>query len=266
MTCRTAAQRALLYQVCCVPRGARHLDLTRGAPSPGPPRVRARRRQVVAGRRRLRSLATRPLESSGGGRRWRSRRTLAGLASADLPSLDVLATMATSPARLARADGLSSRTWLYGHVGHVRPRRRGESWLGMDTRPAAVRNFLAYTLTRLGLDHVDIYRPGRLDPHVPIEETVGAIADLVKAGYVRWIGLSEVGVDTIRRAHAVHPISDLQIEYSLISRGPEGRIFPVLRRARDWRHRVRRAVPWAAQWIERLIAARFPCPSAALHG
>jgi aryl-alcohol dehydrogenase-like predicted oxidoreductase len=102
------------------------------------------------------------------------------------------------------------------------------SWLGMDARPAAVRNFLGYTLTRLGVDHVDIYRPGRFDPAVPIEDTVGAIADLVKAGYVRAIGLSEAGVDTIRRAHAVHPISDLQIEYSLISRAPENTIFPVL--------------------------------------
>ena len=101
-------------------------------------------------------------------------------------------------------------------------------WLGMDARPIAVRNFLAYTLTRLGVDHVDIYRPGRLDPSVPIEETVGVIADLVKAGYVRAVGLSEVGPDTIRRAQAVHPISDLQIEYSLISRGPEARIFPLL--------------------------------------
>ncbi len=102
------------------------------------------------------------------------------------------------------------------------------SWLGMDARPAALKNFLSYTLTRLGVDHVDIYRPGRLDPTIPIEETVGAIADLIKAGYVRAIGLSEVGPDTIRRAQAVHPISDLQIEYSLISRGPEATIFPVL--------------------------------------
>jgi aryl-alcohol dehydrogenase-like predicted oxidoreductase len=83
-------------------------------------------------------------------------------------------------------------------------------------------------LTRLGVDHIDIYRPARLDPAVPIEETIGAIADLVKAGYVRAIGLSEVGPDTIRRAHAVHPIADLQIEYSLISRSPEARIFPLL--------------------------------------
>jgi aryl-alcohol dehydrogenase-like predicted oxidoreductase len=101
-------------------------------------------------------------------------------------------------------------------------------WLGMDARPAAVKNFVAYTLTRLGVDHIDIYRPGRLDAAVPIEETVGAVADLVTAGYVRAIGLSEVGAETIRRAHAVHPISDLQIEYSLISRGPETSIFPTL--------------------------------------
>lgn len=102
------------------------------------------------------------------------------------------------------------------------------SWGGYDARPAAVKNFLNYSLVRLGLDHIDIYRPARLDPHVPIEETIGAIAEMVKAGYVRHIGLSEMGVETIRRAHAVHPISDLQIEYSLISRGPEREIFPVL--------------------------------------
>jgi aryl-alcohol dehydrogenase-like predicted oxidoreductase len=101
-------------------------------------------------------------------------------------------------------------------------------WLGMDTRPAAVKNFLGYSLTRLGVDHIDIYRPGRLDPQVPIEDTVGAIADLIRAGYVRHIGLSEVGRDTIRRARAIHPIADLQIEYSLISRRPEATIFPTL--------------------------------------
>lgn len=91
-------------------------------------------------------------------------------------------------------------------------------WLGFDARPAAVKTALAYTLKRLGTDHVDIYRPARLDPSVPIEDTIGASADMVKAGYVRHIGLSEVGADTIRRAAAVHPIADLQIEYSLISR------------------------------------------------
>jgi aryl-alcohol dehydrogenase-like predicted oxidoreductase len=107
-------------------------------------------------------------------------------------------------------------------------RGRDGSWLGIDTRPVAVKNFVAYSLTRLGVNHIDIYRPGRLDPAVPIEDTVGAIADLIKAGSVRAIGLSEVGVETIRRAHAVHPIADLQIEYSLISRRPEETIFPVL--------------------------------------
>jgi aryl-alcohol dehydrogenase-like predicted oxidoreductase len=101
-------------------------------------------------------------------------------------------------------------------------------WTGVDGRPQAVKNFLAYSLKRLGVDHIDIYRLARLDSTVPIEETIGAIADMVKAGYVRHIGLSEMGVDTIKRAHAVHPISDLQIEYSLISRGPEKEIFPVL--------------------------------------
>jgi aryl-alcohol dehydrogenase-like predicted oxidoreductase len=102
-------------------------------------------------------------------------------------------------------------------------------WLGVDGRPAAVKNSLAYTLRRLGTDHVDVYRLARLDPAVPIEETVGAIAELVQAGYVRHIGLSEVGADTIRRAHAVHPIADLQIEYSLVSRGIEGQILPTTR-------------------------------------
>lgn len=102
------------------------------------------------------------------------------------------------------------------------------SWAGVDTRPIAVKNFLGYTLKRLGVDHIDIYRPARLDPAVAIEDTIGAIADLVNAGYVRAIGLSEVGIDTIERAHAVHPIADLQIEYSLVSRGPETQIFPRL--------------------------------------
>ncbi|MBS2021866.1 MAG: aldo/keto reductase [Deltaproteobacteria bacterium] len=99
---------------------------------------------------------------------------------------------------------------------------------GIDARPAALRNFLAYSLVRLGTDYVDVYRPARLDPAVPIEDTIGAIAELVKAGKVRAIGLSEVGPETIRRAAKVHPIADLQIEYSLASRGPEDAIFPVL--------------------------------------
>jgi aryl-alcohol dehydrogenase-like predicted oxidoreductase len=103
------------------------------------------------------------------------------------------------------------------------------AWVGIDTRPQALKNFLSYSLQRLGVDHIDIYRPARLDPQVPIEDTVGAIADMIKAGHVRHIGLSEIGADTLRRAAAVHPICDLQIEYSLISRGIEARILPAAR-------------------------------------
>ena len=128
-------------------------------------------------------------------------------------------------------------------IGRVLKDRRGEAlvsvkfgalrdpkggWTGFDTRPAAVKNFAAYSLNRLGVERIDIYRPARLDPNVPIEETMGAIADLIKAGHVRYAGLSEVGVETIRRAHAVTPIVDLQIEYAIVSRGPEAAIFPVL--------------------------------------
>lgn len=100
------------------------------------------------------------------------------------------------------------------------------AWGGFDARPAALRNFLGYSLQRLGVDHVDVYRPARLDPSVPIEETVGAIAEMVTAGYVREIGLSEVSAATIERAAAVHPIADVQIEYSVLSRGPEASILP----------------------------------------
>jgi aryl-alcohol dehydrogenase-like predicted oxidoreductase len=101
-------------------------------------------------------------------------------------------------------------------------------FIGYDARPASVKNFLAHSLTRLGVDVIDIYRPARLDSTVPIEDTIGAIADMVKAGHVRYISLSEMGPETIRRAAAVHPIADLQIEYSLVSRGPEASIFPTL--------------------------------------
>ncbi len=103
------------------------------------------------------------------------------------------------------------------------------AFLGTDCRPATLKTFLAYSLQRLRTDYVDIYRPARLDPAVPIEETVGAIAELVQAGYVRAIGLSEVSAQTIRRAHAVHPISDVQIEYSLFSRTPEDTVIPTCR-------------------------------------
>lgn len=102
-------------------------------------------------------------------------------------------------------------------------------WTGFDARPAAVKNFLACSLQRLDVDHIDIYRPARLDPNVPIEDTVGAIAEMVQAGHVRHIGLSEVGSETIRRAATVHPIVDLQIEYSLISRGIEDGILATCR-------------------------------------
>ena len=100
---------------------------------------------------------------------------------------------------------------------------------GYDARPLAVKNFAAYSLVRLGTDVIDVYRPARLDPEVPIEETVGAIKELIDAGDVRHIGLSEVSAETLRRAHAVHPIADLQIEYSLLSRGIEADILPTAR-------------------------------------
>ncbi|WP_193176059.1 aldo/keto reductase [Oricola nitratireducens] len=103
------------------------------------------------------------------------------------------------------------------------------AWNGYDARPAAVKNFLAYSLTRLGVDYIDIYRPARIDPNVPIEETMGAIKDLIDAGYVRHAGLSEAGPETIRRAASEAPVSDLQIEYSLVSRGIEDAILPVCR-------------------------------------
>lgn len=103
------------------------------------------------------------------------------------------------------------------------------AFIGVDTRPVATKNFLAYTLKRLGTDYVDLYQPARLDPTVPIEETVGAIKELIQTGYVRHLGLSEVSAETIRRAHAVHPVCALQIEYSLISRNVEDEILPTLR-------------------------------------
>ena len=105
----------------------------------------------------------------------------------------------------------------------------GGAFIGHDTSPKAVKTALAYTLTRLGTDYVDLYQPARLDPQVPIEDTVGAIAEMIQAGYVRHIGLSEMGAQTIRRAHAVHPIAALQIEYSLMSRGIEKEILPATR-------------------------------------
>jgi aryl-alcohol dehydrogenase-like predicted oxidoreductase len=123
--------------------------------------------------------------------------------------------------------GKRERAFVSVKFGALRDPAGG--WGGNDCRPQALKNFLAYSLRRLGTDYVDLYRPARLDPAVPIEDTIGAIADMVRAGYVRYVGLSEVGVNTIRRAHAVHRIVDLQIEYSLMSRGIETAILPALR-------------------------------------
>jgi aryl-alcohol dehydrogenase-like predicted oxidoreductase len=103
------------------------------------------------------------------------------------------------------------------------------AFIGIDGRPVAVRNFLAYSLQRLGTDYIDVYRLGRVDPEVPIDETVGAIAEMITAGYVRHVGLSEAGAETVRRAHATHPVADLQIEYSVLSRGIEAEILPTCR-------------------------------------
>jgi aryl-alcohol dehydrogenase-like predicted oxidoreductase len=107
-------------------------------------------------------------------------------------------------------------------------RAPGGAFVGVDTRPQAVKNFLAYSLQRLGTDHVDIYRPARVDPNVPIEETIGAISELIQAGYVRYAALSEASAETAARAHAIHPVCDVQLEYSIISRGIEEQILPAL--------------------------------------
>ena len=115
-------------------------------------------------------------------------------------------------------------------------------YLGDDGRPAAVKNFLSYSLRRLGTDYIDLYQPSRVDPAVPIEDTIGAIAEMVKAGYVRHIGVSEASAKTLRRAHAVHPIAALQIEYSLFSRGIEREILPDFARAWHRAGRLWRAV------------------------
>lgn len=122
-----------------------------------------------------------------------------------------------------------SRSSYFLSVKYGALRAPNGAFIGVDTRPVATKNFLAYTLKRLGTDYVDLYQPARLDPAVPIEETVGAIKELIQAGYVRHLGLSEVSAETIRRAHAVHPVRALQIEYSLISRNIESEILPTLR-------------------------------------
>ena len=129
---------------------------------------------------------------------------------------------------LGRAlEGRRDRVLLSVKFGAMRA--PSGAFIGVDGRPQAVRNFAAYSLQRLKTDHIDIYRLSRVDPGVPIEDTVGAIADLIQSGHVRFIGLSEAGAPTVRRAHATHPICDLQIEYSLVSRGIESAILPTLR-------------------------------------
>ena len=116
---------------------------------------------------------------------------------------------------------------LSGKFGAMRDPRGG--WTGYDARPAAIKNFLAYSLQRLGVSYIDVYRPARLDPKVPIEETMTALAEMVKQGFIRHIGLSEVGPETIRRAVAIHPVVDLQMEYALITRNAEEKILPTTR-------------------------------------
>src|SRR5579859_5741938 len=131
--------------------------------------------------------------------------------------------------RDALRSGARSRDSVFIQVKFGGQRDPSGAFIGHDTSPGAVKTSLTYTLTRLGTDYVDLYQPARLDPRVPIEETVGAVADMIKAGYVRYLGLSEMGAETIRRAHAVHPVSALQIEYSLMSRGIEAKILPAVR-------------------------------------
>ena len=128
--------------------------------------------------------------------------------------------------------------------------------LGDDARPQATKNFLAYSLRRLGTGYVDLYQPSRVDPHVPIEDTIGAIADMVQAGYVRHIGISEASAKTVRRAHATHPIAALQIEYSLFSRGIERDILRGAPRARHCARRLWRAFGWPDQRPCRGVAHR----------
>jgi len=130
---------------------------------------------------------------------------------------------------LARALGDRRRDDFFLSVKFGGMRGPDGAFIGVDARPVAVKNFLAYSLRRLGTDFIDLYQPARIDPSVPIEDTVGAITDMIRAGYVRYVGLSEAGSETIRRACSVHPIAALQIEYGLVSRGVEQDILPTLR-------------------------------------
>jgi pyridoxine 4-dehydrogenase len=124
-------------------------------------------------------------------------------------------------------DGRRDQVFVAVKFGALRGPDNG--FHGLDLRPAAVKNFLTYSLQRLGTDYIDLYQPCRIDSNTPIEETIGAIADLVKAGYVRHIGISEAGADTVRRAYATHPLAALQIEYAVVTRGIEESILPTVR-------------------------------------
>jgi hypothetical protein len=192
--------------------------------------------------------------------RHHPRRSIAG-STCSTPATST-APVTTSSWSAGRSPAAATRRWSAVKFGALRGPDGG--WQRLDARPVAVKNFLTYSLTRLGVDHVDIYRPARLDPAVPIEDTIGAIADLVRAGYVRYVGVSELGAATIRRAAAVHPIVDLQIEYSLVSRGPEADDLPDARGAGDLGDGVRGAVarPAVGQQADR--APRLSRPPAAL--
>jgi aryl-alcohol dehydrogenase-like predicted oxidoreductase len=157
--------------------------------------------------------------------------TLHGALDAGLTLLDTgdFYGMGHNEMLIARALRERARHGLQLSVKFGAMRSPSGAWLGFDGRPQAVKNFAAYSLKRLGTDYIDIYRPARVDPRVPIEDTVGAIADLIRSGHVRYAGLSEAGPETLRRAHAVQPIVDLQIEYSLMSRGLEARVLPTTR-------------------------------------
>lgn len=130
---------------------------------------------------------------------------------------------------LSRAiEGRRDKVFIAVKFGALRAPDR--SFQGLDTRPVAVKNFLAYSLRRLRTDYIDLYQPCRVDANIPIEDTIGAIADLVKAGYVRHVGISEASADSLRRAGAVHPLAALQIEYSIVTRGIEAEILPAARK------------------------------------
>ncbi len=131
--------------------------------------------------------------------------------------------------RALRELGPGARDQVVLSVKFGAQRTPSGAWQSFDGRPAGVKNYLAYSLVRLGVSYVDIYRPARIDDKIEIEQTIGAVAEMVKQGFVRQAGLSEVGVETARRAQAVTPISDVQLEYGLSTRGMEAKVLPGLR-------------------------------------